>query len=636
VSASQDTTLVRAAAPTNALGYGLSAFVGSVLLLILLMALSWKIENETIKHADQVAHTYRVLANLAQIRAESLQIEISTQNFRLTANEATLPERDAARERRSSLMEETARLVNDNPAQQTRWSELSGVIQSRQAVSRQVEQLRRTEGADAASSFIARSNLAATRSRLVEILAEMRSEEIALLEARVKRQVESRRFNDLTQLLVALAMLALIVAAFLLLRSNHRSMLASRELAERATRARTEFLANMSHEIRTPLNAIVGLTHVLDRTELPPDARALVGRMRWASAGLTDLISVVLDVSKIDAGALTLEATTFDIATLFAETMLAFAEQASEKGIAAEIALDESLPSMVIGDPVRIGQIINNLLSNALKFTEQGHISLQASSQVIDEKTCIVSFSVRDTGIGVAPESQSLIFEPFLQAESSTTRRYGGTGLGLSIVRRLSELMEGGVELTSERNVGSCFRVTLKLGRAHETELAALAARDTSGIAANAAVASTPLVTETKLQASQQPLAALRVLVVDDNSINREVAERILCREGAEVLTCKDGQQAVTAIRSDPHRFDVVLMDIQMPVLDGYEATRIIRNELGLAHLPIIAVTAGALAGERERALGSGMNDFVTKPLRPAELVRTLSSVRQRRNTSAT
>jgi two-component system, sensor histidine kinase and response regulator len=172
--------------------------------------------------------------------------------------------------------------------------------------------------------------------------------------------------------------------------------------------------------------------------------RALVGRMRWASAGLTDLIAVVLDVSKIDTGALTLEATTFDIATLFAETMLGFAEQAAEKGIAAEIELDESLPAMVIGDPVRIGQIINNLLSNALKFTEQGHISLQASSQVIDEKACIVSFSVRDTGIGVARESQSLIFEPFLQAESSTTRRYGGTGLGLSIVRRLSELMEGG------------------------------------------------------------------------------------------------------------------------------------------------------------------------------------------------
>jgi two-component system, sensor histidine kinase and response regulator len=159
----------------------------------------------------------------------------------------------------------------------------------------------------------------------------------------------------------------------------------------------------------------------------------------------------------------------------------------------------------------------------------------------------------------------------------------------------------------------------------HEAELAALAARDTSRIAANAAVASTPLATETKSRASQQSLAGLRVLVVDNSSINREVAERILCREGAEVLTCKDGQQAVTAIRSDPHRFDVVLMDVQMPVLDGYEVTRIIRNELGLARLPIIAVTAGALAGERERALGSGMNDFVTKPLRPTELVRKLS-----------
>ncbi len=189
-------------------------------------------------------------------------------------------------------------MVSGNPALQSRWLELLGLLKARRAVSAQVELLRRTEGVEAANAFVARSNLAATRGRLAELLAEMRGEELGLLEARVKQQNESRRFSVVAQLLVALAMAVLIVAAFLLLRENDRSILASRELAEPATLAKTEFLAHMSHEIRTPLSAVVGLTHLLERTELPADARTRVNRMRWAGASLTNLVSAVLDVSK--------------------------------------------------------------------------------------------------------------------------------------------------------------------------------------------------------------------------------------------------------------------------------------------------------------------------------------------------
>jgi signal transduction histidine kinase len=624
VNVTQEAGAVRAAAWTHAFGFGLSAFVGSVLLLVLLTALAWKIERETISHADRVALTYRVLANLAEIRTESLQIELSTQNFRVTAEESFLKERDEARQRREVLIEETSPLVSDNPDQQARWTELRSVLRVRRALSDQVEQLRRTEGADAANAFVARSNLSATRNRLAELLAEMRSEELTLLAARVKRQTESRHSNEVAQVLVALAMLALIAAAFLLLRSNHRSILASRALAERATRARSEFLADMSHEIRTPLSAIVGLTHLLERAELSADARALVSRMRWASAGLTNLISEVLDVSKIDAGALVLETTKFDIATQLAEAMLAFAEQARAKGIEPALVLDDSLPKHVVGDPTRVGQIVNNLLSNALKFTEHGRISLEASARAVDEQSCLITISVRDTGVGIAPEAHAKIFDPFMQAEQSTTRRYGGTGLGLSIVRKLAELMEGKVEVSSEQGVGSCFRVTLKLGRVDYRESnaldAELATSSTSNTASNTMLAPVGA-TESGMLRS---LLGLRVLVVDDNGINREVAERILSSEGAEVLTCKDGQQALDVVRADPSRFDVILMDVQMPILDGYETTRAIRTELGLSRLPIIAVTAGALVEERERALAAGMNDFVTKPLRPTELVQTL------------
>jgi PAS domain S-box-containing protein len=373
--------------------------------------------------------------------------------------------------------------------------------------------------------------------------------------------------------------------------------------AEEANSAKTVFLATMSHEIRTPMSAVIGLTYLLGQTKLDSDQASYLQKINIASDALLSVINDVLDLSKIEAGELVVESAEFsprDLLTGMADVMRIHADS---KGIGFKLNIPADLPATLTGDAARLKQILTNLVSNAIKFTEHGSVELSVRRMPAKGMKEALCFIVSDSGIGIAPEARARLFNPFVQADASITRRYGGTGLGLSIVKRLAQLLGGEVVVTSMLGLGSQFTVMLEFDAV---------------LASSAEVQTAPAVFD------DCSLDGVRVLVVDDSDINLEVAKRILELKGARVGLAVNGQAAFLCLKAEPDAFDVVLMDVQMPLMDGLTATRLIRGELGLADLPIIALTAGALSSERPKVIAAGMNDFITKPFDPRELVRSV------------
>src|SRR5450631_3539674 len=512
-------------------------------------------------------------------------------------------------------------------------------------------------------------------------------------------------------------------------------------VADKANKSKSEFLANMSHEIRTPLNAVIGLGYLLEQTSLSEDQRQFLSKIQFAGRALLGVVNNVLDLSKIEADEMSLEDQPFDLPQLVRDVSQMLLPQAAEKGIELNVRpARDTLPRMLMGDASRVRQILTNLLNNAIKFTERGHVTLAAYCTEQGAGRIRLRCEVADTGIGIEPGACERLFTPFTQADASTTRRFGGTGLGLSIARRFVELMGGEIGVTSTLGVGSTFWIEIPFRIAPDVD----ATLTTSGLhilvldpqgdapqgqgAMVRALGWSPQVVETGEQmlsimsntppdvrldaiildlhlrdmdahrlierleqscpygeapsvivvadsadsslehkrrmraddgllvrpvtssalfnainfaVSRQPdshvrvfestnfdelhaqwLSGVRVLVVDDSDINLEVAQRILERQGALVATCSNGEAALAYVRDHHQELDLVLMDVQMPVIDGNEATRRIRHELQLPALPVVALTAGALVGERQRSLEAGMNDFVSKPFDPQALIR--------------
>ena len=382
------------------------------------------------------------------------------------------------------------------------------------------------------------------------------------------------------------------------LRHFEMELLTAKETAVAASRAKAEFLANMSHEIRTPMNAVIGMAHLALGTDLDDTQRDYVEKIRGSGRHLLGIINDILDFSKIEAGKLDIEQVNFSLAAMLRNVAGLTAGKAAEKGLDLTFDIDSEVPADLVGDPLRLTQVLVNYIGNAVKFTEQGGIAVRVERQDQRDGKMLLRFTVTDSGIGLSEEQQGRLFKSFEQADNSTTRRYGGTGLGLAICKTLAELMGGEVGVQSALGRGSTFWLTALVGVGQAQTAEAAPAADPAR------------------------LAGARILLVEDNRLNQQVASELLHRVGCVVEIAGNGEIGLQ--KATTQRFDAVLMDMQMPVMDGLTAAARIR-ELGFAAVPIIAMTANAMPGDKEKCLAGGMNDHLPKPIDPDALAAMLA-----------
>lgn len=577
-------------------------FLFGIIVVVFLQVLSGYNIKRLIQGNSSLLNELRVQNELHKLQSDVLTVESDIRGAVITGNPGHLQNTEKNIASLSGQLETINRHLQ-NKEQAKEAERLSFLVSEKIAHSRQIINAFYRLGRDSAESVINTNRGKDIRDSLNQIIFGIQTVRQAELR-KIVGSIESTGRNARVWgfIITAIALIALSLAFWYITNQGRQQQKMIHALNESEKRSKDlafmkeQFLANMSHEIRTPMNSILGFTNLLRRTDLNPMQRDYIQNIHSAGENLLTLVNDILDLSKIEAGMMHLEETNFSLRSMISSVGAMFIEKIKEKELELNVHIDREVPDILCGDAVRLTQILVNLISNAVKFTDKGSIRVHVETIRQNEYKVWLRINIADTGIGIAKEKQASVFERFHQAEAETTRRFGGTGLGLSIVKQLVEIQHGTIRMESELGKGTEFIIELafKLPDIEQMYSEALT-----------------------VQEEQVSLQKLRVLVAEDNAMNQQLVRHLMKSWAIEHHIVNNGREAVKELRQKG--YSIVLMDIQMPEMDGYTATSVIRNEMNL-DVPIIAMTAHAMVGEKEKCLQLGMNDYVSKPIKETVL----------------